>query len=290
MHFSPCRVRSESSSASSSKACREKLRRDRLNDKYCFLFSPFSISFYTSPTPDPSALYKAFLFYAWHEPIIGFWNWAPYWSLEGHPRQTRLLFWLMLSEWWISCVVKPRSWRTQIQASRRRSRNWRYVVKPRIMFLILFYIWNFRTIACQKLRSELAHLLSLCRQRRLNFVMRSRGWSQRKRSWSSNWRPWLHSLASCLPLLQFLPHLLLKAKLMATRWCLSLVTLGSPCGSSCHLLQLIHPRIMYSAHQLLKSATGIQYRRFGTSLYPKQVYYLVIVLVLCLVLSSFVTV
>lgn len=161
-----------------------------------------------------------------------------------------------------------------------------------LFYVFILYIWNFRTIACQKLHSEFAFLLSLCRQRRLNFVMRSRGWSQRKRSWSSNWRPWLHSLASCLPLLQFLPHLLLKAKLMATRWCLSLVTLGSPCGSSCHLLQLIHPRIMYSAPQLLKSATGIQYRRFGISLYPKQVYYLVIVLVLvlCLVLSSFVTV
>lgn len=81
--------------------------------------------FLSLPLPYPPTLYKAFLFYAWHEPFIGFWNWALYWSLEGHPRRIRLLFWLMLSEWWISYVVKPRSWRTQIQVSRRRLRNWR---------------------------------------------------------------------------------------------------------------------------------------------------------------------
>lgn len=36
--ISCCRVRSESCAASSSKACREKLRRDRLNDKYTVYF------------------------------------------------------------------------------------------------------------------------------------------------------------------------------------------------------------------------------------------------------------
>ena len=37
--YSCCRVRSESCGSSSSKACREKLRRDRLNDKYYLVLS-----------------------------------------------------------------------------------------------------------------------------------------------------------------------------------------------------------------------------------------------------------
>lgn len=43
LFVSCCRVRSESCAASGSKACREKLRRDRLNDKYTF-YSKFQLS------------------------------------------------------------------------------------------------------------------------------------------------------------------------------------------------------------------------------------------------------
>lgn len=133
------------------------------------------------------------------------------------------------------------------------------------------------------MHSKLSTIFPLCRQRRLNFVMRSRGWSQRKRSWSSNWRPWLHSRASCQPLLQFRLHLLLKAKPTETRWCLSLVTLGSQCGSSCHLPLWIHPRIMYSAHQLLKSATGINTGDLGYHFIPIKC--IILSLSLCRVVS-----
>lgn len=85
----------------------------------------------------------------------------------------------------------------------------------------------------------------------MSFGMKSRGWRPRRKSWNNNWRPWLLNQASWL-LLPFLLHLLLRAKHLATKWCLSSVTLELPCGSSCLLLLWIPHRIMCFTHQLPK--------------------------------------
>lgn len=129
-HSFCCRGRSELCSASSSKACREKLRRDRLNDKYSLVLSYLYLCVYFFSL---ARRYRHFLF-GW---LLGFWSWALSWSLEDLLRQIRLLFWLMQSEWWLSYEVKLRSWRTQIQVFKRRSKNWRSFCIHSFFFLFM---------------------------------------------------------------------------------------------------------------------------------------------------------
>lgn len=87
----------------------------------------------------------------------------------------------------------------------------------------------------------------------MNSVMRSRGWELRKKSWScKSKRQILKQLTSSVLPLHCQLHLQHKGKLLATSWCLSLVILALPCGSSCHLQQSTYPRITCSVHRLLK--------------------------------------
>lgn len=41
--------------------------------------------------------------------FLGLWNWVLSWTLEDLPKQTRLLFCLMLLTWWLNYEVKPGS-------------------------------------------------------------------------------------------------------------------------------------------------------------------------------------
>lgn len=54
---------------------------------------------------------------------IGLLNWAPSWSPEGLPKQTRLPFLWMLFEWWRSSGMKPRSWKSQLRVFKRRLKS-----------------------------------------------------------------------------------------------------------------------------------------------------------------------
>ena len=141
--FPCCRSRSESCSASSSKACREKLRRDRLNDKYShILLHPFLSLSLCVPLLGTHSLYL--------ECLQGLWNWALSWILGELPKRTRLLFWLMLSALWLSYEVKPRSWRTQIQVFKRRLKSWRSIdiyALP-ILFFIVMDFWALVIYLC----------------------------------------------------------------------------------------------------------------------------------------------
>lgn len=107
-----CRMRSGQCSTSGSKACREKMRRDRLNDRHALLFflSYFILGVIFQSLP------------CWPK---GSWNWVLSWSLEDLLKRTRLLCWVMLLEWWLSCVVKHRSWRNHVRVCKRGSMNWR---------------------------------------------------------------------------------------------------------------------------------------------------------------------
>ena len=117
------------------------------------------------------------------------------------------------------------------------------------------------------IKNQIPYLL--CRLRRTNFAMRNRGSRQRRRNWSSSWNLWMHSLVSCLPLLQSLLHLRCKAKPTATSWYLVLAIQELQCGNSCHLLQWIPHRIMFSVHQLPKLALYNSLgQHFGSRLYP----------------------
>lgn len=87
----------------------------------------------------------------------------------------------------------------------------------------------------------------------MNFVMRSKGWEQRKKIWSCKSKQWiLEQLTSSILPLHCQLHLQHKGKWLVTSWCLSLVILALPCGSSCRLQPSTYHRITCSAHQLLK--------------------------------------
>lgn len=139
---------------------------------------------------------------------------------------------------------------------------------------LLTKITSQKLLMCQGNKQYLVLTFLFYRRKRMSFVTRSKGSRQRKKSWSSNWRAWMPNQDSYLHLLRSLLHLLPKAKLLATSWFPSLVILGLLCGSSCHLLLLIPRRIMFSVHQLPKSAV---FELFGY-VYPKGSVGLLIVL------------
>lgn len=140
--------------------------------------------------------------------------------------------------WWIKQETKHGDWKTWTQASRRKSRSWRYKnvsldlrdvsINP---YVVIFFL--------------------ICRMRRTSCVMRNRSWRLRKRESSSNSKQPLtrHSLVSY----QTRQHSL-KLKLLEASLCLTQLTPALPCGSSCLLLLLIPHRTMSFVLRLLRKA------------------------------------
>ena len=88
---------------------------------------------------------------------------------------------------------------------------------------------------------------------------RNKGWRPRKRAWSSRSSSWTPAQAWYRTLLwsQPLPSPLPKGRqlLVTSWWCLWLATLGSRCGSSCHLLMLtpqMTPSLALLSHKQAK--------------------------------------
>lgn len=144
---------------------------------------------------------------------------------------------MTLSAWWIKQETKHRDWKTWTQTSRRKSRSWRYK--------------NSRTLALERFCPLILRCMSICRMRRTSCVMRNKSWRLRKTESSSNSKRSTRSLVSY----QTRQHCL-RLKLLEVSLSLSQLTLALPCGSSCHLLQLIPHRTMSFVLRLLKRAAS----------------------------------